>query len=400
MTMDSSNATETAVANLGHNATNTFTCPTSKDSIFSKGLKIFWYFAIIGLSLLGNAVVVWVVRRSPRMRTVTNYFIVNVSLADLLTTLFNMLPTLFWIIQGVDVWYIGGTFGEALCKLFQFFQLVSISCSVLSMAAIAFDRFFAIFRPLKRTISFPCAKKIIVAIWLASIVFSCPNLYVLRLQEIDGVVYCVEKWSPLFDEASSPLAYTIALFIGLYALPLLIIGIIYTTVIIRLWSRTTPGQNSITNRSNRERTNKKVLKMLITVVVVFGVCWLPLYVRMFLLFSYPARYLCGLPYHLDFITLYFGHANSAVNPYIYVIFNENFRKGFKAVIMKRHPESERMSSTRMPSAQLQQEKTTLLLKRLKKNTKSMTRSGNDNSSALVRDKDAVLVIEEPSSPHH
>lgn len=398
--MDSSHTSETVVANLGQNATSTFACPESKDSIFSKGLKIFWYFAIIGLSLLGNAVVVWVVRRSPRMRTVTNYFIVNVSLADLLTTLFNMLPTLFWIIQGVDVWYIGGAFGEALCKLFQFFQLVSISCSVLSMAAIAFDRFFAIFRPLKRTISFPGAKKIIVVIWLASLVFSCPNLYVLRLEQIDDVVYCVEKWSPLFDEATSPLAYTIALFIGLYALPLLIIGVLYTTVIIRLWSRTTPGQNSITNRSNRERTNKKVLKMLITVVVVFAVCWLPLYVRMFLLFSYPVRYLCGLPYHLDFITLYLGHANSAVNPYIYVIFNENFRKGFKAVIMKQHPDSERMSSTRMPTAHLQQEKTTLLLKRLKRKSRSTTKSENDGAGALVGDKDSALVIEEPSSHHH
>uniref|UniRef100_A0A6P8J456 Substance-P receptor-like n=1 Tax=Actinia tenebrosa TaxID=6105 RepID=A0A6P8J456_ACTTE len=398
--MDFPNTSDPAVATLGKNTTNTLACPESKDSIFSKGLKIFWYFAIIGLSLLGNALVVWVVRRTARMRTVTNYFIVDVSLADLLTTLFNMLPTLFWIIQGVDIWYIGGTFGEALCKLFQFFQLVSISCSVLSMAAIAFDRFFAIFRPLKRTISFPRAKQIIVAIWLASIVFSCPNLYALRLEQIGGVVYCVEKWSPLFDEAKSPLAYTIALFIGLYALPLFIIAVIYTTVILRLWSRTTPGQNSITNRSNRERTNKKVLKMLITVVVVFAVCWLPLYVRMFLLFSFPVKYLCGLPYHMDFITLYLGHANSAVNPYIYVIFNENFRKGFKAVIMKQHPESERMSSTKIQTTPLQQERTTLLLKRLKKNGKSTTKTENDGHSAFVRDKDPELVIEEPSSSRH
>jgi hypothetical protein len=118
--MEFGNASEHGT--FGKNATNNLVCIESKDSVVAKGLKIFWYFVIIGLSLLGNTLVVWVVRRSPRMRTVTNHFIVNVSLADILTTMFNMFPILFWIIQGVDVWYIGGKFGEALCKLLvQFF---------------------------------------------------------------------------------------------------------------------------------------------------------------------------------------------------------------------------------------------------------------------------------------
>lgn len=323
-------------------------CSVSPDSSLSKGFKIFGYVLIVVLSLFGNVVVVWVVSKSPRMRTVTNYFIVNVSLADLLTTLFNMVPTLFWVIKDVDVWYIGGELGEALCKLLQFFQLVSISCSVFSMAAIAFDRVFAIYRPLKRIITFPRAKYLIAFIWAASCIIASPNLYILRLEIVDGIGYCGEKWGPLFDEESSPLLYTIALFICLYALPLLVIAFLYTIVIIRLWNRTTPGQQSVTNRNNREKTNKKVLKMLITVVVVFAVCWLPLYVRMFLMFSYPMEYICGLPYHLDFITLYLGHVNSSVNPYIYVIFNENFRKGFKAVGRKRNL-SDRYTSTRMGS---------------------------------------------------
>lgn len=340
-------------------------CIVIPDSPFSKGFKIFGYVLITVLSLFGNVVVVWVVLKTPRMRTVTNYFIVNVSLADLLTAVFNMIPTLFWVVKEVDVWYVGGSLGEALCKLLQFFQLVSIACSVFSMAAIAFDRVFAICRPLKRTITFLRAKWIIVWIWIASCVIASPNLYILRLKMIDGIGHCVEKWGPVFNEESSPLVYTIALFIWLYGLPLLLIAFLYTIVIVRLLNRATPGQYSKTNRSNREKTNRRVLKMLITVVVVFACCWLPLYVRMFLMFNYPTRYLCGLPYQLDFITLYLGHANSSVNPYIYVIFNENFRRGFKAIVHKQGL-SDQYTSTRLASYQ-NRESGKMLLKVVKTN---------------------------------
>ena len=113
------------------------------------------------LSLFGNIMVVRVVHKNRRMRTITNYLIINMALADLLTTVFNMLPTLYWIFSGSDVWAIGGSIGDVLCKLLGFAQPVSIAVSVFTLCAIAFDRFFAIFRPLKRVITFRVAKFII-----------------------------------------------------------------------------------------------------------------------------------------------------------------------------------------------------------------------------------------------
>ncbi|EDO49911.1 predicted protein, partial [Nematostella vectensis] len=294
-------------------------------------IKASGYLLVVVLSLIGNALVVWVIRSAYRMRTVTNYFITNVAFADLLTTVFNMMPTLFWIIERKDPWSVGGTLGEILCKTLQFFQCVSVACSVFSMAAISMDRFFAIFRPLKRIITFKLAKFIIALIWASSCLISSPLIYALKLEGDGEDVNCVEVWAPLFDDYTSPMVYTIALFVLFYALPLTIIAALYAVIMFRLWRRQTPGQNSTSNQSNKERTNKKVLKMLITVVAVFALCWLPLYVRMFLVFLQPSNFPCGLPYHLDFITLFLGHANSSINPYLYVVFNENFRKGFKTI---------------------------------------------------------------------
>ena len=52
------------------------------------------YTIVFAMGIIGNSCVVAVVFRSPRMRTVTNYFIVNLALADILVLLFCLPATL------------------------------------------------------------------------------------------------------------------------------------------------------------------------------------------------------------------------------------------------------------------------------------------------------------------
>jgi len=83
---------------------------------FSLGLFLcFAYLFVFILGIIGNAFVVAVVYRSPRMRTPTNFFIVNLALADLLV-LFIVLPaTLIGNIYTCKFWII-----------FYYFLLVSL----------------------------------------------------------------------------------------------------------------------------------------------------------------------------------------------------------------------------------------------------------------------------------
>lgn len=361
-------------------------CPEPNANKYVKGIKAAAYILVILLSLFGNAMVVRVVHKNRRMRTITNYLIINMALADLLTTVFNMLPTTYWIFEGLDVWAVGGWVGEALCKLLNFSQSLSISVSVFTLCAIAFDRFFAIFRPLKRVITFRVAKCIIAASWLSSIIVSGPQLYVLTTAGEKGVAQCVENWGPPFDEATAPRDYTIALFFLLYALPLTVIASLYTVIMLKLWRRRAPGQELSSNQENKDKTNRKVLKMLVTVVIVFALSWLPLYVRMFVMFAESDRYICGLPYDMDFLTLYLGHANSAVNPYIYVIFNENYRRGFRTALSRRHRGSSRISESttrRTRSSRLQEKDANLLRADSHENKAALRNSKKDNAETLL-----------------
>lgn len=55
---------------------------------------IFAYAFVFIVGLIGNSFVIAVVLRSPRMRTVTNFFIVNLAIADILVIVFCLPATL------------------------------------------------------------------------------------------------------------------------------------------------------------------------------------------------------------------------------------------------------------------------------------------------------------------
>ncbi|XP_037943985.1 neuropeptide SIFamide receptor-like [Teleopsis dalmanni] len=52
------------------------------------------YLVVFLVGLIGNSFVIAVVLRAPRMRTVTNYFIVNLAIADILVIVFCLPATL------------------------------------------------------------------------------------------------------------------------------------------------------------------------------------------------------------------------------------------------------------------------------------------------------------------
>lgn len=82
----------------------------------------------------GNIIVIWIVLAHKRMRTVTNYFLVNLAVADAMISIFNI-PYHFTFIMYQD-WY----FGLECCKFSFFIAPCTISVSVLTFMAIAVDR--------------------------------------------------------------------------------------------------------------------------------------------------------------------------------------------------------------------------------------------------------------------
>ncbi|XP_046899749.1 alpha-2A adrenergic receptor [Hypomesus transpacificus] len=83
-------------------------------------------------------------------------------------------------------------------------------------------------------------------------------------------------------------------------------------------------------RQNRE---KRFTFVLAVVIGVFVVCWFPFF------FTYTLMALCSescsVPNTLFKFFFWFGYCNSALNPIIYTIFNNDFRRSFKKILCKR-----------------------------------------------------------------
>lgn len=95
-------------------------------SIYFQTAAYFMYCGIFFIALFGNGLVCYVVHSSPRMRTVTNLFIVNLAVGDIFMTLlcvpFTFVPTLL-----LQYW----PFGAPLCHTVSFTQAVSVMVSFL-----------------------------------------------------------------------------------------------------------------------------------------------------------------------------------------------------------------------------------------------------------------------------
>lgn len=106
------------------------------------------YTLIFVLALLGNGIVIYVVGTTPRMRTVTNFFIVNLAVGDILMTLFCV-PFSFMSVLVLAYW----PFGQTLCHLVNYTQAVSVLVSAYTLVAISIDRYMAIMWPLRPRIT-------------------------------------------------------------------------------------------------------------------------------------------------------------------------------------------------------------------------------------------------------
>ena len=314
--------------NTVENSDNSCT-PHSPDTGLTKAWKTIIYCVIILVSLIGNTLVILVVYKKQRMRTTTNFLIVNMAASDLLIAIFVMSPTIRSIYTGDDM-LVKGILAQLVCKLVTFFQQVSIAVSILSLTAIAFDRFFAIMLPFRQVITFRTTTVLISLTWMFGFIYAAPILYTNRIfthDDSEGKTFCHEVWEPLFNSSKASKDYTFISFGFLYAGPLTIITILYTAIVIELWRGNSIKFRCNANQQEIERSNRKVLKMLATVVIIFALFWFPVYIFQFMFFVRGNP--CLFPRLVQFMGYFLCQATSAVNPLIFAIFSENYREGFK-----------------------------------------------------------------------
>lgn len=145
-------------------------------TIFNACVSLF-YGTVFIVALIGNGLVCFVVHTTPRMKTVTNYFIVNLAVGDILLTVFCV-PFSSASTLVLKYW----PFGAVMCKVVNYSQAVSVLVSAYTLLAISIDRYNIIMRPLKPRVEKTAAKLVVAAVWLGALVTAAPIPVVSMLQ--------------------------------------------------------------------------------------------------------------------------------------------------------------------------------------------------------------------------
>ncbi|XP_035670144.1 neuropeptide FF receptor 2-like [Branchiostoma floridae] len=180
--------------------------PTAVIAVFVVG-----YVITFMATMIGNIIVCYVILKIPHMRNVTNYFVFNLAVSDMLSAIFCMPFTL------VDHVIRGWPFGEVMCKVFPAMQIITVSASLFTLVAIAFDRFYAVVHPMAHTFTSTVAVRVITLVWVMAIILSIP-IFVVQENKYDfyNDVARVTKaapeksppikpeWSDLLTEGKTP----------------------------------------------------------------------------------------------------------------------------------------------------------------------------------------------------
>ncbi|XP_041364378.1 substance-P receptor-like [Gigantopelta aegis] len=307
---------------------------------FEIAIKAVFYLVIIVFSLFGNTLIIVIVYRHKRMRTATNFYIVNLAVADLLVTL-----SCTWVhfVDDITEGWILGTF---FCRVNSFAHVLSLVASVLSLSLIAYDRFFGIVFAMKAHMSEKKAKTSLIFVWLCSTIVGCPVLVFRKLKSRQWAnhleLWCDDDWpvEETFDPVTNstkfdmPLrtAYYTGVSVVLFFVPLVVMTAAYSVIIWTLKTKTAPGEISSGYYSAQNRARKKVILMLLMILAVFAVCWLPFQVCLLYLEHRSARLPIGKWYwYFEFSARYLAYCNSALNPLIYAGFNDNFKQGIYSI---------------------------------------------------------------------
>ena len=266
----------------------------------------------------GNALVLLVVYKTPRLRNAAGILITSLAISDLALMLLEFPLTFSAMITGR---WLGGFY---LCQISGYAVPFLCSGSLQTMALMALDRHFRIAHPIKhRTIfSVKRTKLMVVLVWLVASTVQLPYV-------ANGGVYTFHPGKVIcFVE------FTFLAKLGIVhlVLPSLVVQHFYMKVFLALRAnkkrvKTLHGQSSDAFRMTAQEV--KLTRTLLVTVLAYAICWAPV---MVIDFVDMARGGWALPRGVYMMYWTCGLASSCINPLVYGIMNRAFRAEYMRLL--------------------------------------------------------------------
>ena len=280
------------------------------------------------IAFTGNIFLIYIVWKKPEVRSLTSFMFVNMAVADLLVSVIVM-PVSIAHFNTDGNWLIPGVFGEITCRAFPYFANVTITASILCLTCMAIDRYYAIVHPFRRHIWFRKPKLIVPLIWILSLASMSFFPVIQTMDDITSI--CGLAFYVLGDEVKAIRGVFLYYFVLNYLLPLSVISILYTITARKLWLHNLPGDRHLAhNREHQEITKRRVVRMLIIVATVFALCCLPGQVFNMIIVITAGN--LAMPQIVMNLCYWFGHSNSAINPWLYIFLSSKMNTAFTKMV--------------------------------------------------------------------
>uniref|UniRef100_UPI0037E75A74 somatostatin receptor type 5 n=1 Tax=Semicossyphus pulcher TaxID=241346 RepID=UPI0037E75A74 len=286
-----------------------------EDSIDSFGITMAILYLVVCITgLAGNSLVIVAILKLDKMSSSTTVYILNLALADGLF----MVGLPFVASQNFQNHWM---FGDMVCKVVMVLDGINQFTSVFCLTVMSVDRYMALADPLRfaRWRTPRCAKIVSALLWLFSLITILPM----------ALHFSAEQGLCIPDLVSdgwwlSILTYT---FITGFALPFMVMTAAYTALLLTLRSK---RLRAIAPNQENHRLEQQVNKMVVAVVVVFGICWLPFYTLNFCSL-YQSGLVLTFATAFEFVVL-LSYSWSCANPILYACLSDTFKGHFRTLL--------------------------------------------------------------------
>lgn len=278
------------------------------------------------LGAVGNLLVVWIyttVRK--RLKTMTDLYLLNLAVADLL--FLCMLP--FWAVDAIKGW----DFGITLCKIVSAVYKINFFSSMLFLTCISVDRYIAIVQVIKaqnlkkKRVFY--SKLACFGVWLVSILLALPELIFAQVKtgRQEGQSCTLVYWDNAFNRTKI-LVLSLQICMG-FCFPVLVMFFCYSVIIRTLMQA-------------KSFEKHKALRVIFAVVFVFVLSQLPYNSLLIVEATQAANTTitnCQTVIGFDVAgqvakSLAFTHA--CLNPFLYVFIGVRFRQDLLRIVKTCH----------------------------------------------------------------
>ncbi|XP_031565290.1 RYamide receptor-like [Actinia tenebrosa] len=274
------------------------------------GVLVLLFGVLVSLAgVLGNITVCLVFFATPSLRTCSRFIVVNLCVADFLTSAFGVPLEVAWV-------YLRSVYKACLSEELLYARRCVISfssaASLLTLGLVSIERFIVIFWPLKHKdiISTPRCVVLMSLGWFGCIIYG-----------IFAGFESHRKETSIFAVAA-----TIHCF--------LLVLVCYSCIFLRILRQNKIRVSLNVHQNHLHSLEKKMSTTLALIIVVYGICYLPYtVVRLTQQMNKPEREW--------FLILALSH--SAFDPFIYFFRSGEYRKAYVEILHKIFPKRNRVN---------------------------------------------------------